>query len=284
MAPIVCPAIQPTPWHLSIGMFIGILGFLGVVVPLIRANIGRREKAAWTAILALLLWLELRSIRLDQTQHDREQEFARCVQLKSFQAIADTLGVSMKASKSQYESTLSHVNGVATTTQTVANLAKESLDSVAGTGSYPCIVPQDHQNFSDEIPLTIYNRGTNILTGVRVLIISHRDLHSWLSNSTIEVGTIPPGFPQPFKVISPVTDDSTNPRSAANYSVMIWAQNGIYIESMEFRRDVSGLWHSLYVLSKQHEINTVVNGVPHLEVHSEGFKDCDNLATAKPYF
>ena len=41
-----CPAIQPVAWHLSVGIGIGILGFLGVVVPLVRENIGRRAGPA----------------------------------------------------------------------------------------------------------------------------------------------------------------------------------------------------------------------------------------------
>jgi len=48
-------------WHPPIGVWIGILGLLGVIVPLIRdlTKIGRREKAAWTFVMFALLLLEI---------------------------------------------------------------------------------------------------------------------------------------------------------------------------------------------------------------------------------
>ncbi len=111
MAPLApCPAVIPVSWHLSVGVGIGILGFLGVVVPLVRDKIGRWEKAVWVAVMALLLCLELRSIRLDQDQHDREQAFAACEQLNQFQKIADTLQSAIAASQAQFQSTMAGIN------------------------------------------------------------------------------------------------------------------------------------------------------------------------------
>ena len=123
-----CPEVQRVPWHLSIGMFIGVLGFLGVVVPLARERMGRKEKAMWTAMLAVLLYFELRSIHLDQVQHDREQAFAHCEQLQSFNQIATALSTSIKDSQQQFDATMGKINGVA--------------DNLSGGRSFAYMVPE----------------------------------------------------------------------------------------------------------------------------------------------
>src|ERR1035438_1027375 len=110
-------------------MFIGILGFLGVVVPLVRERVGRREKAVWTLVLAALLFLEIRSINLEDIKHDREQAFARCEELRSFKIIANTLSQSITQGQVQYQTTLGHVDDVMKTTQKVSGLTEKSLEN-----------------------------------------------------------------------------------------------------------------------------------------------------------
>jgi len=114
-----CPEVQPVAWHLSVGIGIGILGFLGVVVPLIRERISRREKAIWTALMALLLFLELRSIRLDEKQHDREQAFAACEQQRSFQEITDQANRNFDATATGLNSSIKGLGKLLGTTQTI---------------------------------------------------------------------------------------------------------------------------------------------------------------------
>ena len=51
-------------WHPWPGFFIAILALLGVLVPLLREHIGKREKALWTVVMLGLMILELRSLKL----------------------------------------------------------------------------------------------------------------------------------------------------------------------------------------------------------------------------
>ena len=64
--------------HPPVGIFIGLLGLLGVV-PLIRnlAKMGKWEKAGWTLVMFGLMGLELRSIYLDRRDDEAEQAAAR---------------------------------------------------------------------------------------------------------------------------------------------------------------------------------------------------------------
>jgi hypothetical protein len=76
-------------WYPGVGIYIAILGFLGVAVTMLRdvTKIGRDEKAIWIAVSTILLVLELHSISLDRRIHDEEQNEARQRQLRQFNTI-----------------------------------------------------------------------------------------------------------------------------------------------------------------------------------------------------
>ncbi len=96
-------------WHPPVGAFIAVLAVLGVLVPLYRewGKIGPREKAVWTAMMFMLLLLELRTLYLDRDEHDREQAFARCEELRSFTQIATTLGSAISSNQEHFNATMS---------------------------------------------------------------------------------------------------------------------------------------------------------------------------------
>ena len=95
-------------WHPPVGVWIGILGLLGVVVPLIRdlGKIGKGERAMWTFVMFALLLLEIKSVYQDRSEHDREQAQARSEQLSEFGKIAAGINKTIDASKQQFEATM----------------------------------------------------------------------------------------------------------------------------------------------------------------------------------
>lgn len=84
-------------WHPPVGVWIGLLGLIGVIVPLIWdvTRISKRKKAVWTAVMFVLLGLELKSIFQDRNEHDREQGAARAEELDHFERIAKGIGTSI---------------------------------------------------------------------------------------------------------------------------------------------------------------------------------------------
>lgn len=107
--PCPVPTLHWWQWHPPVGTFIGILGGLGVIVPwLFRPpdKMGRTEKAVWTLLMLLFVWLEIRTLYLDRDEHDAQQEQARCQQLQSFQQIANGIEDSNKKSADQFETTM----------------------------------------------------------------------------------------------------------------------------------------------------------------------------------
>src|ERR1035441_10925130 len=77
--------------HPPVGIFIGLLGLLGVVVPLVRKleTMGRWEKAGWTLTMFVLMGLELRSIYIDRADNEMKQAAARTELLTNFKKIAN---------------------------------------------------------------------------------------------------------------------------------------------------------------------------------------------------
>jgi hypothetical protein len=74
-------------WHPPVGLFIAILGVVGVVVPWLREHIGKREKAFWTFTFCLLLFLEIRSLHL----YSQDEAAVRDAQFKAFQETINTI-------------------------------------------------------------------------------------------------------------------------------------------------------------------------------------------------
>jgi hypothetical protein len=221
-----CPEVQQVPWHLSIGMFIGVLGFLGVIVPLVREHIGRREKAVWVGVLAVLLFFELRSIHLDQVQHDREQAFAHCEQLQSFNQIAAALGTSIADSQAQFDATMGKINGVA--------------DNLSGGASFAYILPQPVPNATG-YSANVFNDGNQMLTGVTVRIARvtgerGKPEEYWLDSGAIHaipVNTVGPHSHvlMPDYWIYPTQNGVLVP----HYLAVISAQNGDVFQDIYFR-------------------------------------------------
>ena len=115
-------------WHPPIGVFIALLAVVGVLVPWFRGGeTGRGEKAFWTFLMFLFVGLEIRTIYLDQTQHDREQALARCQQLESFQRIANGIDTAISNSSAQFEATMSKF--------------KETINNETGGDSYVVFTP-----------------------------------------------------------------------------------------------------------------------------------------------
>jgi hypothetical protein len=80
--------------------------------------------------VCLFVYLEIRTIYLDQAQHDREQAFARCQQLESFQKIADTLDKAISYSSAQFAATMTNMGKILTKQDATLN------QTMGGTG-YP---------------------------------------------------------------------------------------------------------------------------------------------------
>ena len=95
-------------WYPPVGIFIAILGVVGIVVPLVRdlAKMSKWEKAGWTAVMFILMGLEIRSIYLDRKAHDLEQKNARAELLQNFKDVGDGIKKEIDTSQTEFAATM----------------------------------------------------------------------------------------------------------------------------------------------------------------------------------
>jgi hypothetical protein len=245
-----CREVIPTiwQWHPPIGVWIALLGGVGVLVPWFRGKAGRREKAFWTFLMLLFVWLEIRTIYLDQSQHDHEQALARCQQLESFQKIADTLNTAISDSSAQFVATMNGMTTILTKQDT-------TLNQTMGGNSYPKFVATFPRDPSDkEMSVLVITPGhpwphghiptpeeTAPLTDVTVDItewerhanpdeITAPEVDSLLHPAHYNLGTlkVPGMFTAPFKL-----------EKGKRYQLQITTRRGEYREEIRIDRDPS---------------------------------------------
>jgi len=168
LVPIMLLALWAAASPRSVGWSIGLLTFV-VAAASIRLDMkGMKwpERVGWIAVFFIFTYLELAAI----DRNDKQNLADRKVQNEQFNSITQELTESLKTSRSQYETTINHVDDVSKTTRSVAKLAKENLENVTGANTYPYIVPDTFGVPKDELGFMVYSKGPNTLTGITVRI------------------------------------------------------------------------------------------------------------------
>jgi len=109
-------------YHPPVGVFIAMLAVLGVLVPMIREKVGRREKAVWTVVMFVLLLLELKSIYQDRNEHEQEQANARNLELQNFDKVGNGITEAIRQNQQNFNSVMAN-----TDTLLKANLGGDSF-------------------------------------------------------------------------------------------------------------------------------------------------------------
>jgi hypothetical protein len=234
-------------WHPPVGVWIGVLGLLGVIVPLIRDinKIGRREKAAWTFIMFWLLLLEMKSVYQDRNEHDIQQAKDRVREENNFQSIANGIQGSIADSARNFTATMGETN--------------EVLENITGGRSFAIVTPQVWSGLVP-IPLSIRNFGSRTLTGVTVTILHSRDwdvqnLRTFYETHIVQVGTLHPGELRLLKeTLTPVegSGKAEDGSPADAFDLSIAAQNFTAQEHLVFKKAIRIPWAFKYTVTRQY--------------------------------
>jgi hypothetical protein len=230
MSPCVHMSAHWWQWHPPVGVFIAILGLLGVLVPLFRPwdKIGPRERAVWTFLMFLFLILELRTLYLDRDEHDREQALARCEQLQSFGQIASTLGTAITTSQTQFAQTMKGVDKVFNKTQIAAESAREAVKNITGGDTWGWVSTIHFPSMPQGVyGLVFSNEGNYTMRSVRLTVAEISETFVGARATQCTVGDIPAHYRGLFTpcLIEP------NQGKTSKYFVVISADNGAIIEN-----------------------------------------------------
>jgi len=262
-------AIDHSP---PVGVYVAVMGAVAAAVTF-RKDPSATEKATWIVLITLLMIAEVRNLYVGDAK--QAAKFADIE--KRLTSAVDGIGTAIKNGQQQ----LSKQDALLGKTADVAELARKNLASVTGKDSFPCIVPQSHAASDTSIPLFIWNKGRNNLTGVEIRILSAKEFLSGalFFKPPLELGTIPPtwGKPVPESISPELGSDGT-----AGYTVQIWDQTGFYTEVMSFRRGKYLLpWAYKYWLTEHVILNkTTTESVPVAGCSSAQWSD--DLGDGKP--
>lgn len=183
------------------GNAVAVLG-VGAVFMSLLPKLTPVETAAWMMALLLLLYVELKAIRVDREKAS-SQDIARRAELNK-----------------EFEKVLKE--------------NQEALMTITGGDSFPYIVPQPSSDQS--LPLAILNAGSYPLTGVTVSIIEEKVFltgDGFHDSVLIDVGTIAPHQSQRLtKQLMP----KAKAGETEGYTFFITAQNGTFTQSLQVRR------------------------------------------------
>lgn len=195
------------------------------------------EGLGWLGLTAILALAAIHATQEEDNSRNRQ-----------FNAVLSGLEVTNQ----ELRDSVSKENSILDVTKTAADLSKQNLDIVSGEGSYPCIVPQAFAVVNGVIPLVVWNRGKNNLTGVEVRVVSDAEFldgRSMFYKPPAELGTLRAEWPKPLPegVVPQLEKDN----GVAHYLAEIWTQNGTYNEGINFRHGKYGFWAYQYALHQQ---------------------------------
>jgi hypothetical protein len=212
------------------------LTFLAVppIAAMLREKMDERERLVWVLVSILLILAVGRGLKNDEKKNQEAQ-----------QKIADSfkeIGDGVKTAITQNSAILQQTQASLVQTEKIGQLAEENLENVTGGNSYAYVTPQMG---IAPIPLSIYNYGTNTLTGVVVEIIRPSQGLQDFTNAVfdpihIEVGTLHPGA---FGTTGPriLKGYFIDPRQITGivlYQVRIYSQNFTVTQNLFLRPGV----------------------------------------------
>ena len=231
--------------HPPVGIFIGLLGLLGVVVPLVRKleTMGRWEKAGWTLIMFVLMGLELRSIDRDRADNEMKQAAARTELLTNFQKIANGITSEITTSKTGFDATMKR-------SDTILNGIDENIKIANGGDSYAYVVMSPINGGFD---VYVIQDGNYHLLDAVVSVIDLDKFEAAVKTGQIfdrrRYEVVNTSMPLLYRGRALVV--GTLPLDGGDYkryNSTIFARNGVFSELSRLKR-VGDTWKSAFVVS-----------------------------------
>jgi hypothetical protein len=236
----------------------GVLAVAAVIMTVRAERLTPAEKRLWILIAFLLFVVEIRAIRRDRAEHDREQTQALKEERANFSDI-------LTQEQQHFAETIRGLTAVVTQNQQqfgeTVKRTNAVLANITGGNSYGVVLPLIGVGRSDaDIPLAIENHGQNILNGVSVTLY---DTGIWIAGThnsilcsvgnRINVGTLYPGE---RLVLSALINPEQFMQMDAGERVFrvfvyIAAQNFTSTEYLDFKRGKENNWTFRYAVYRQ---------------------------------
>lgn len=201
------------------GWSIGTLGTVALIMTFSRPSPLQR---GCVIILAVsLLAIEMRSIYMDREAQRKAAD-------ASLQSILSDNQQRFAATEQGFSSVLSDDNHIKNTARNNLSATRKSLENITGGHSYAVLIPRV-ELAQYPVPIVMWNRGNNLLTGVHVVVYTVQIKQSHMTIvDEFDVGTI---TPQERRRIQPAY--WLSPEILQDYMIEIYEQNGVFEETLQ---------------------------------------------------
>jgi hypothetical protein len=255
-------------WHAWPGSYVAILGALAFVMPFLRKDPSKVERALCVLGAAVLLFLELRSLKQasDDTESIRREENVRSEKARRdederFDKIASGLQVAIdnghkqfENGQRQFEKTMSVYATLLDGTTQAANAAKGAIDATTGGDSWGYVKLEPDYEVDQVFPKFVLNRKAKYpMKSVQIIVVDYHNANAFYSTHKIEsaleryvnqftkITELPIVPLEGTRIAIPCGIDPDGAQDK-NYDIMIHAPNGNWNEYLRFRK-IKGIWH-----------------------------------------
>jgi hypothetical protein len=243
-------------WHSPPGFYVAILGALGVAMAVLIKEPTRLAKALGISVVALLLFLELRALKVwsDDSDSERRKENDRFAKvLSGLEKSIENNQRQFEESERQFQKQESLSDQILHKTSEAVNASTDAAMSVTGGSSwgYVDLFP-DYE--VDQVQPKFVVMGKYPMSVVQIIVVDYRISNAFYSTHKIQSAA--ERRVNPFTQITNLPEVPTtgtwltapcgiDPDGARNkdYDIVIHAKNGSWKEYLRFRK-LKGKWHS----------------------------------------
>src|ERR1035437_2668023 len=236
----------------SPGKAVAALAVVATVMTL-RENLSGLEKTSLTLLLFVLVFIEIKAIDKDRAENQAQQKAFFQAQQKSFNDITTQAGQNFASTTQGLTTSINGMNTVLGTTQSVAKLAKDDLESVTGGNRVVALEITPSLTQKDMGTAFVFAPDRGIVRNVQVRVvnlalfdedvkqkrppelggISAHDMY-------FDVGDLGPGLGKDLK--PPI---ALGPGDFVRFNIFFSGLNGAWIENLYMRKK-NGYWREAF--------------------------------------
>jgi hypothetical protein len=220
------------PARPPVGMYIACLACLAVVVTIWPPE-SNWSKAAWLAVFFAMTGLEIAVLYQERTENQLQQAKAREKETEAFKGIGDGIKRSITEAEAGFNATIRRSDALLQKSDSIAGLAKDSVEAATGGNSYPEITIGNNHPDNGVVPLFMAIWNTKISGSFTYVIVEGHQEYCEPNSPVIDrgqAGNILPMHP----LLAPTTLRPV--RSIVNhYCVTMQSKNGGFTEFLGVR-------------------------------------------------
>jgi hypothetical protein len=220
------------PARPPVGMYIACLACLAVIVTIWPPE-SNWSKAAWLAVFFAMTGLEIAVLYQERTENQKQQTEAREREREAFKGIGEGITRSITEAEAGFNATIRRSDALLRKSDSIAGLAKDSVEAVTGGKSYPEMTTGNIHPDNGTVPVFMAIRKTKASGSFSYVIVEGHQEFCEQNSPVIARGESRTILPN-HSVLAPATLQPV--RSIVNhYCITMQSKNGGFTEFLGVR-------------------------------------------------